>query len=76
MLIHGWDTSQTYGLISLGTKLHNPPESFQLVQNAAAHLLHKNGCHEYIPTSLCLLFLNILVRQLNSLVVVLFKYLD
>lgn len=47
-------------LISLGTKLHNPLESFKLLQNAATHQLHKNGCHEYIPTSLCLLFLTYL----------------
>lgn len=53
-----------------------PSKSFKLVQNAAAHLLHKNGCHEYIPTALCLLFLKILGRQLNSQAVVLFKYLD
>lgn len=55
--------------------MHTPPKSFKLVQNAPAHLLHKNGCHEYIPIALCLLFLKILGRQLNSLAVVLFKYL-
>lgn len=56
--------------------MHTPPKSFKLVQNAAAHLLHKNGCHEYIAIALCLLFLKILGRELNSLAVVLFKYLD
>lgn len=56
--------------------MHTSQKSFKLVQNAAAHLLRKNGCHEYIATALCLLFLKILGRELNSLAVVLFKYLD
>jgi len=74
-LIQNLPMSLSYHL-SRNKDTHTPPKSFKLVQNAAAHLLHKNGCHEYIPTALCLLFLKILGRQLNSLAVVLFKYLD
>lgn len=52
--------------------MHTTSKSFKLVQNTAAHLLYKNGCHEYIPTAPRLLFFKLLGRQLNSLVVVLF----